>query len=74
MHTWKKTMTGGRRGRDGLGFGTGEFQVRDPIPLKIRRVWGLLHAAPYVVVKRPPAGVVRKLGEGGASSGVVLAV
>ncbi|GBM62291.1 hypothetical protein AVEN_113329-1 [Araneus ventricosus] len=39
------------------------FQIRNPIPLKIRRVWGLLHAKSYVVVKRPPVGVVRKFGE-----------
>ncbi|GBN83198.1 hypothetical protein AVEN_203035-1 [Araneus ventricosus] len=32
-------------------------RVRDPIPLKIRRVWGLLHAKSCV-------GVVRKFGEG----------
>ncbi|GBM34125.1 hypothetical protein AVEN_155131-1, partial [Araneus ventricosus] len=32
--------------------------------LKIRRVWGLLHAKSYVVAKRPPVGVARKFGEG----------
>ncbi|GBM56675.1 hypothetical protein AVEN_154225-1 [Araneus ventricosus] len=37
---------------------------RNTIPLKIRRVWGLLHAKSYVVVKRPPVGVARKFGEG----------
>ncbi|GBO21892.1 hypothetical protein AVEN_78060-1 [Araneus ventricosus] len=31
-------------------------------------VWGLLHIKLHVVVKRPAAGVVRKFGEGGASS------
>ncbi|GBO00002.1 hypothetical protein AVEN_23008-1 [Araneus ventricosus] len=40
------------------------FQVRNPIPLKIRRVWGLLHAKSYVMAKRPPAGVAWKLREG----------
>ncbi|GBM61719.1 hypothetical protein AVEN_120568-1 [Araneus ventricosus] len=44
--------------------GTGGSQVRNPIPLKIRRVWGLLHAKSYVVAKRPPVGVARKFGEG----------
>ncbi|GBM20786.1 hypothetical protein AVEN_108239-1 [Araneus ventricosus] len=43
---------------------TGGSQVRNPIPLKIRRVWGLLHAKSYVVAKRPPVGVARKFGEG----------
>ncbi|GBN35996.1 hypothetical protein AVEN_86954-1 [Araneus ventricosus] len=38
-------------------------QARSPIPLKIRRVWGLLHAKSYVVAKRPPVGVAQKLGE-----------
>ncbi|GBO00774.1 hypothetical protein AVEN_110770-1 [Araneus ventricosus] len=40
------------------------LQVRNPIPLKICRVWGLLHAKSYVVAKRPPAGVAWKLREG----------
>ncbi|GBM40914.1 hypothetical protein AVEN_234048-1 [Araneus ventricosus] len=35
-----------------------------PIPLKIRREWGPLHAKSYVVAKRPPVGVTRKFGEG----------
>ncbi|GBM29887.1 hypothetical protein AVEN_246451-1 [Araneus ventricosus] len=42
----------------------GGLQVRNLIPLKIRRVWGLLHAKSYVVAERPPAGVAWKLGEG----------
>ncbi|GBM32202.1 hypothetical protein AVEN_131594-1 [Araneus ventricosus] len=41
----------------------GGLQVRNPIPLKIRRVWGLLHAKSYVVAKRPPVGVAWKFGE-----------
>ncbi|GBM55587.1 hypothetical protein AVEN_74542-1 [Araneus ventricosus] len=41
----------------------GELQARNPIPLKLRGVWGLLHAKSYVVAKRPPVGVVRKFGE-----------
>ncbi|GBN57044.1 hypothetical protein AVEN_44338-1 [Araneus ventricosus] len=57
-----------------LGAQAGGSQVRNPIPLKIRRVWGLLHAKSYVVAKRPPVGVARKFGEGGASSGVVLVI
>ncbi|GBN92918.1 hypothetical protein AVEN_143447-1 [Araneus ventricosus] len=65
-------------GRGGLvvrsGLGAGGLQVRNPIPLKIRRVCGLLHAKSYVVVKRPPVGVAWKFGEGGASSGVVLVI
>ncbi|GBM63673.1 hypothetical protein AVEN_112837-1 [Araneus ventricosus] len=48
----------------GLDFGSGGFQVRNPIPPKIRRVWGLLPLKSYVVPKRPPVGVVRKLGKG----------
>ncbi|GBN29114.1 hypothetical protein AVEN_181260-1 [Araneus ventricosus] len=40
-----------------LGFGTGGFQVRNPIPPKIRCAWGSLHAKPYAVAKRSPAGV-----------------
>ncbi|GBN67711.1 hypothetical protein AVEN_134088-1 [Araneus ventricosus] len=39
-------------------------RVRDPIPLKIRRVWGLLHAKSHVVAKRLPVGVAWKFGEG----------
>ncbi|GBM80282.1 hypothetical protein AVEN_114741-1 [Araneus ventricosus] len=42
----------------------GKSQVRNPIPLKIRRVSGLLQAKSYLGVKRPPSGVVRKLVEG----------
>ncbi|GBN96572.1 hypothetical protein AVEN_180189-1 [Araneus ventricosus] len=49
-------------------------RFRNPIPPKIRRVWGLLHAKPYAVAKRPPVGVARKLGEGCASPGVVLVI
>ncbi|GBN94298.1 hypothetical protein AVEN_252974-1 [Araneus ventricosus] len=37
--------------------------VSKPIPPKIRRVWGLLHAKLYIVAKRPAVGVARKLGE-----------
>ncbi|GBL87179.1 hypothetical protein AVEN_270469-1 [Araneus ventricosus] len=36
------------------------FQARNPIPLKIRRVWGLLHVKSHVETKFPSAGVVRK--------------
>ncbi|GBM08597.1 hypothetical protein AVEN_52442-1 [Araneus ventricosus] len=36
----------------------------NPIPLKIRRVWGLLHAKSYAGAKHPPAGAVRKFEEG----------
>ncbi|GBO06136.1 hypothetical protein AVEN_163342-1 [Araneus ventricosus] len=52
-------------------LGTGGSQVRNSIPLKIRRVWGLLHAKSYVVAKRPLVSVARKFGEGDASSGAV---
>ncbi|GBM44015.1 hypothetical protein AVEN_218161-1 [Araneus ventricosus] len=44
--------------------GTGGSQVRNPIPLKIRRVWDQLHAKSYVVANRRPVGVAWKLGEG----------
>ncbi|GBN78014.1 hypothetical protein AVEN_199053-1 [Araneus ventricosus] len=37
---------------------------RNPIPLKIRRVWGLLHVKSYVVAKGPSFGVEWKFGEG----------
>ncbi|GBL75254.1 hypothetical protein AVEN_194484-1 [Araneus ventricosus] len=53
----------------GLGFGGAGFQVRNLIPLKICRIWGLLHAKSYVASKCPPAGVLRKLGERGISPG-----
>ncbi|GBN61413.1 hypothetical protein AVEN_215631-1 [Araneus ventricosus] len=33
-------------------------------PLKIRRVWGMLHARSYVVANRPPVDVTWKFGEG----------
>ncbi|GBN35364.1 hypothetical protein AVEN_225762-1 [Araneus ventricosus] len=51
------------KGRGGLVAGS-RFQVRNPIPLKIHRVWGPLHAKSYVVAKRPPVGVTWKFGEG----------
>ncbi|GBL95937.1 hypothetical protein AVEN_221025-1, partial [Araneus ventricosus] len=44
-------------------LGTGGSQVRNPIPLKIRRASGLLHAKSYVVAKHPPVGVAQKFGE-----------
>ncbi|GBL83623.1 Transposable element Tc3 transposase, partial [Araneus ventricosus] len=62
----------GRRG--GLvvrsGFGARGFQDRNPIPLKIRRVWGLLHPKSYVVTKCPPFVGAWKLGEGVPAQGV----
>ncbi|GBL90991.1 hypothetical protein AVEN_184387-1 [Araneus ventricosus] len=58
-------MDGGPRWPSGKVSALGpRFQVRNPIPLKIRRVWGLLHAKSYVVAKRPPVGVAWKFGEG----------
>ncbi|GBO37929.1 hypothetical protein AVEN_105635-1 [Araneus ventricosus] len=39
-------------------------EVRNPIPQKIRRVWGLLLDKSYVVAKPPPVGMARKFGEG----------
>ncbi|GBL81699.1 hypothetical protein AVEN_93477-1 [Araneus ventricosus] len=47
----------------GFRFKAGLFQVRNPIPLKTHRVWGLLYVKSYLVAKRPPAGVMRKAGE-----------
>ncbi|GBM62950.1 hypothetical protein AVEN_160230-1 [Araneus ventricosus] len=58
----------------GLDPGTGGSLAGNPIPPKILRVWGLLHAKPYVVAKRPSVGVAQKFGEGRASSGVVLVI
>ncbi|GBM41672.1 hypothetical protein AVEN_46944-1 [Araneus ventricosus] len=49
---------------DKIGFGAGRFQVRNPIPLTIHHVWGLLHSKSYIVAKRPPVGVAWKF-EGG---------
>ncbi|GBL72346.1 hypothetical protein AVEN_115286-1 [Araneus ventricosus] len=46
-----------------LASGSGPL-ARNPIPPKIRRVWGPLHAKSYAVAKRPPAGAARKLGGG----------
>ncbi|GBM67268.1 hypothetical protein AVEN_190090-1 [Araneus ventricosus] len=46
-----------------LDLKTGGSQIRNPIPLKIRRVWGLLHAKSYVVAKHPPVGVARHFEE-----------
>ncbi|GBN60892.1 hypothetical protein AVEN_67637-1 [Araneus ventricosus] len=43
-----------------VGFGAGEFQVRTPIPPKIRRFWDMQHVKSYVEAKRPPAGMVLK--------------
>ncbi|GBL78800.1 hypothetical protein AVEN_65334-1 [Araneus ventricosus] len=40
------------------------FQIRNPIPFKIRRVLGLLHVKSYVGVKGSPAGLLRKFREG----------
>ncbi|GBO11141.1 hypothetical protein AVEN_209069-1 [Araneus ventricosus] len=41
----------------------GGLQVRNPIPPKVRRVWGLLQAKSYTTTKRPPSEDWRK-GEG----------
>ncbi|GBN24100.1 hypothetical protein AVEN_4056-1 [Araneus ventricosus] len=52
------------RGRGGLVVRSQprdrKVEARNPIPLKIRCVWGPLHAKSYVVAKRPPAGVAQK--------------
>ncbi|GBM17205.1 hypothetical protein AVEN_47603-1 [Araneus ventricosus] len=40
-------------------YRVGGFQIRNPIPLKIRRVLDLLHVKSYVGGKRPPAVVVQ---------------
>ncbi|GBN88978.1 hypothetical protein AVEN_31788-1 [Araneus ventricosus] len=45
------------------GSDTSDSSYLWPIPLKIRRVLGLLHVKSYVRVRRPLAGVVRKPGE-----------
>ncbi|GBM14824.1 hypothetical protein AVEN_255883-1 [Araneus ventricosus] len=63
------------KGRNGLVLTSRMgFQVRNPIKLKICRVWGLLQAKLYAVDKRPPSDVMRKLGEGDATPGFVLVV
>ncbi|GBN09896.1 hypothetical protein AVEN_257464-1 [Araneus ventricosus] len=40
------------------------LMARSPIPPKIRRVWGPLHAKPHAVAKRPPVGEAWKFGDG----------
>ncbi|GBN54319.1 hypothetical protein AVEN_188184-1 [Araneus ventricosus] len=56
-------MTGARCGLAKSQLQGQKVQVRNPIPLKIRLLWGLLHVKSYVVCRRP-TGVVRKFGEG----------
>ncbi|GBN82796.1 hypothetical protein AVEN_206968-1 [Araneus ventricosus] len=60
----KKNKEGGS---DGLvvilGIGVRGFHIRNPIPLKIRRVWSLLHVKSYVLAKPAPPGVVGKFQE-----------
>ncbi|GBN16284.1 hypothetical protein AVEN_86382-1 [Araneus ventricosus] len=51
----------------GLGF-AGGLRARNPIPLKIRRVWGLMQDKSYVVAKRPPVSVAWKFVDRSASS------
>ncbi|GBL63929.1 hypothetical protein AVEN_178941-1 [Araneus ventricosus] len=51
-----------------LALEPGRFQVRNPIPPMIRRVFGALYYARSYI--GGPAGVARKLGGGEASSGV----
>ncbi|GBO25831.1 hypothetical protein AVEN_266169-1 [Araneus ventricosus] len=61
---YKVTLSYGElRGRGGLVVRLAQ-EARNPIPLKIHRVWGLLHAKSYAVAKRPPVGVARKPAEG----------
>ncbi|GBM57374.1 hypothetical protein AVEN_127104-1 [Araneus ventricosus] len=50
------------------------FQARNPIPLQICRAFGLLQVKLYIGAKRPPVGMVRMSGEGGARSGVILVI
>ncbi|GBM36681.1 hypothetical protein AVEN_30208-1 [Araneus ventricosus] len=45
------------------------FQLQNSIPLKIHRIWDVLHVKSYVVAKRPPTGAVRKFGDGGVPGG-----
>ncbi|GBM95663.1 hypothetical protein AVEN_198569-1 [Araneus ventricosus] len=47
----------------GLCIGARTLRVRNPIQLKFRHVWGLLHVASYVVAKCHSAGVVRRFRE-----------
>ncbi|GBM43720.1 hypothetical protein AVEN_60523-1 [Araneus ventricosus] len=54
-------------GRYRLGSG-------NPVPLKIRRVWGLLHAKSYASGQTLSGGVAWRDLERGASSGVVLVI
>ncbi|GBN77181.1 hypothetical protein AVEN_167034-1 [Araneus ventricosus] len=49
---------------------TGGSQARNPIPMKIRRVWGPLHAKSYVVAESSRAGAAPEPGDEGARQGV----
>ncbi|GBM22671.1 hypothetical protein AVEN_144452-1 [Araneus ventricosus] len=51
-----------------IGFGAGGLQTRNPILLKIRRVWTPLHIKSYLVVQHSPAGVVWEFGAQVSSS------
>ncbi|GBO44666.1 hypothetical protein AVEN_167398-1 [Araneus ventricosus] len=68
LRVYTSTLLGALRGRSGLVVRSRprepESQVRNTVPLKIRRVWGLLHAKSYVVAKRPPVGVRGSLERG----------
>ncbi|GBL81436.1 hypothetical protein AVEN_143715-1 [Araneus ventricosus] len=59
----KLALARGRCGWQGNGLGAGGFQARNPIPPKLCRIWDLLHAKSYAVIKRPPTGTVLKFGE-----------
>ncbi|GBO23316.1 hypothetical protein AVEN_170023-1 [Araneus ventricosus] len=54
----KVRLTATRAGSDGLVVRLWGRRV----PLKIRRVWGLLHVKSYVVPKDPPVGVAWNFG------------
>ncbi|GBO31822.1 hypothetical protein AVEN_246307-1 [Araneus ventricosus] len=56
----------------GLGFWARGYQVRDPIPLKIRRVWGLLHLKSYVGGQTFSRWCGAEVCTGGTKPGVVL--
>ncbi|GBO45458.1 hypothetical protein AVEN_171226-1 [Araneus ventricosus] len=60
----------GPRWPRGKALTPGGSQARNPLPLKTRRVWGLLHTKSYVVGKRPPVGVAQQFGWGGVPAQV----
>ncbi|GBL90236.1 hypothetical protein AVEN_20508-1 [Araneus ventricosus] len=69
-----ETEKGSRLSRSDLGFEFGDFQVRNPIPTKIRVYVGLLEVKSYIVGKTSTVRCGPKVRGGEASSGVILVI